>query len=130
MTQFLGGFLAKRYSAKWVLGSGIMGSCVAVVLTPTAVEASCGWAIVLRAISGLFEGVAFPAMNVMWGSWAPPLERSLLCGISLAGCYLGSFIALPVWGHLGSSDRWPEMFYFSGFAGIAWCVAWLLIAGR
>ena len=31
------------------------------------------------------QGVTFPAMNAMWGHWAPIWERSKLAGFSYAG---------------------------------------------
>ena len=129
-TQFAGGVLSSRFGAKAVLGYGILGSAVANLLTPLAVAQSWETAVVLRALSGVFEGVTFPAMNVLWSKWAPPLERSRLCGNALAGCYLGSFAALPIWGALCSNGHWEWTFYVGGGSGVAWTALWMLLAAK
>ena len=129
-TQFLGGVLSSKFGAKVVLAVGFLGSSTANVLTPIATKQSWQLAVFMRVVSGLFEGVTFPAMNVLWGKWAPPLERSRLCGIAFAGCYLGSFAALPVWGALCAHGHWEDLFYISGGSGIAWTVLWMLLTAK
>jgi hypothetical protein len=32
-----------------------------------------------------YQGVTFPAIQVLWSSWAPPLERSRLTTIAYSG---------------------------------------------
>jgi len=34
------------------------------------------------------QGALFPAMHAMLGQWAPPMERSLLCGLTYAGKFI------------------------------------------
>jgi len=39
----------------------------------------------LIAMSFIAQGALFPAMNAMLGQWAPPLERSFLGNMMMAG---------------------------------------------
>lgn len=38
--------------------------------------------------SNILQGVYFPCYHSFWGSWAPPLERSTLVSLTLAGMFL------------------------------------------
>jgi len=56
-------------------------------------------------------------MHAMWGSWAPPVERSRLVSLTYAGCHFGTVIAQPIAGLLCSSTimgGWPSVFYIFG----------------
>ena len=33
----------------------------------------------------IFQGVSFPCSHAIFGRWAPPLERSKLCGFAFSG---------------------------------------------
>ena len=68
-------------------------------------------------IEKCFQGPTFPAMHAMWGSWAPPIERSRLVALSYAGCQFGIVVAQPIAGLLCSSTfmgGWPSVFYIYG----------------
>ncbi|TSK22712.1 Sialin [Bagarius yarrelli] len=84
-TQVPGGYMARKYGAKWLLGLGILGTVIFTLLTPVAADLGAGYLIAVRVLEGIGEGVTFPAMHAMWASWAPPLERSRLLTISYAG---------------------------------------------
>jgi hypothetical protein len=48
----------------------------------------------------------------------------------LAGCYLGSFVSLPIWGWVcdgDTSNRWHLTFYLSGMLAVAWSLLWLWV---
>eukprot|EP00798_Chlamydomonas_sp_ICE-L_P012428 gene12428-15627_t len=63
LTQVAGGIWADRYGGKMVLGFGVAWWSLATAFTPVA--ASMGLPVLLasRAIMGIGEGVAMPAMN-------------------------------------------------------------------
>ena len=131
LTQFAGSYLSVRYGAKAVLAIGVLGSAVFNIATPLALHHSAGLGILLRAISGFFEGVMFPSLNVLMSRWAPPQERSRLTGIVFSGPCLGSFAALPLWGYLcEDGGDWARVFYFGGGAGVVWVLLWVLFAGE
>ena len=60
------------------------------------------------------QGVAFPAMQGAWGLWAPPLERSTLVSMHVAGASLGSVIVSPIAAVIITSYGWEAVFYFTG----------------
>ncbi|XP_029106726.1 sialin-like isoform X4 [Scleropages formosus] len=127
LTQIPGGYLARRYGAKWLLGLGILGTVVFTLLTPLAADLGAGYLIAVRILEGVGEGVTFPAMHAMWASWAPPLERSRLVTISYAGAQLGTVVALPLSGQICFYLDWTYVFYVFGAVGLLWFLLWTLL---
>ncbi|KAK0146018.1 Sialin [Merluccius polli] len=129
-TQVLGGYLASRYGAKWLMGLGILGTVVFTLLTPVAADLGPGYLIAVRILEGIGEGVTFPAMYAMWAAWAPPLERSRLLTISFTGAQLGTVIALPLSGEICYYLDWTWIFYIFGMVGLVWFVLWALLVSN
>uniref|UniRef100_A0A0R3R4L7 MFS domain-containing protein n=1 Tax=Brugia timori TaxID=42155 RepID=A0A0R3R4L7_9BILA len=94
-SQILGGYLASRYGGRLVIGITVLGCAVLTLLSPIAATTSVFAFIIARAIIGFMQGAIFPAYHAMWSMWAPPLERSLLTGVT-----------------------------YAGMAGVLWCVLW------
>ncbi|XP_072029904.1 sialin-like [Amphiura filiformis] len=131
VTQIPGGWLAGKYGGKWLFGLGVLCTTILTLLTPLAASAGTGWLIAVRVLEGLGEGVTFPAMHAMWGSWAPPLERSKLATFTYAGSHMGTIISSPISGVLCDSNflgGWPAVFYLFGALGLVWFVFWTLLA--
>ncbi|XP_043919793.1 sialin-like isoform X2 [Protopterus annectens] len=126
ITQVPGGYVAGRIGGKWLFGLGVLGTAIFTLLTPLAADLGIGYVIAVRALEGLGEGVTFPAMHVMWASWAPPLERSILLTISYAGTQLGTVISLPLSGIICYYLDWTYVFYIFGAAGVLWFIFWTL----
>ncbi|XP_069091779.1 sialin isoform X1 [Pleurodeles waltl] len=126
LTQIPGGYLARKFGGKHLMGFGILGTAVFTLLTPLAADLGVGYLIAVRALEGLGEGVTFPAMHAMWSSWAPPLERSRLLSLSYAGAQLGTVVSLPLSGLICYHMDWIYVFYIFGAFGILWFVLWLL----
>ncbi|KAG9350533.1 hypothetical protein JZ751_026899 [Albula glossodonta] len=127
LTQIPGGYLARRYGAKWLLGLGIFGTVVFTMLTPLAAELGAGYLIAVRVLEGIGEGVTFPAMHAMWASWAPPMERSRLLTLSYTGAQLGTVVAMPLTGVICFYLDWTYVFYIFGAVGLVWFVLWALL---
>lgn len=130
VTQLPGGWLASRYGGKVVFGCGVLLTSVAALFTPAAAYHSVAILMLVRVVEGLGQGVTFPAMQAMWGHWAPPLERSKLVTISYAGLSLGTVLAMPISGLLCASNLWggwPAVFYIFGAIGILWAIMWLML---
>uniref|UniRef100_W5KAI8 Sialin n=1 Tax=Astyanax mexicanus TaxID=7994 RepID=W5KAI8_ASTMX len=127
ITQIPGGYLARKYGAKWLLGFGILGTVSFTLLTPVAADMGAGYLIAVRVLEGIGEGVTFPAMHAMWASWAPPLERSRLLTISYAGAQLGTVVALPLSGQICFYLDWTYVFYIFGAVGLLWFVLWAFL---
>ncbi|BFZ21120.1 hypothetical protein BsWGS_24159 [Bradybaena similaris] len=130
VTQLPGGWLASRFGGKRLFGYGVLTTSVLTLLTPVAARCSVYLLIAVRVLEGFGEGVTFPALHAMWGSWAPVWERSKLVGFTYAGSPLGTVFSLPISGILCDSDiagGWPSVFYVFGTIGCVWFVAWMLI---
>ncbi|XP_064637291.1 sialin-like isoform X3 [Lineus longissimus] len=76
VTQILGGWLADRFGAKHVIGSGLLITAVLTLLTPTAARIDKNLLIAVRVAEGCAEGLAYPAVFSILGKWLPPLEVS------------------------------------------------------
>lgn len=57
LTQIPGGYLARKYGAKWLLGLGILGTVVFTLLTPVAADLGAGYLIAVRVLEGIGEVV-------------------------------------------------------------------------
>ncbi|XP_052007479.1 sialin isoform X1 [Xyrauchen texanus] len=130
LTQIPGGYLARKYGAKWLLGIGILCTVIFTMLTPLAADLGAGYLIAVRVLEGIGEGVSFPAMHAMWASWAPPLERSRLLTISYAGAQLGTVVALPLSGLICFYLDWTYVFYIFGAVGLLWFILWTCLVSN
>ncbi|KAK6055421.1 hypothetical protein COOONC_07074, partial [Cooperia oncophora] len=72
--------------------------CTAVftLLTPPFAKMGYWVVVVARFAEGLFEGVTYPAMHVMWSHWAPILEKTKLATFAFSGSYFGTVISMPL----------------------------------
>ncbi|KAF5910114.1 Elongation factor 1-alpha 1 [Clarias magur] len=130
VTQIPGGYMARKYGAKWLLGFGILGTVIFTLLTPVAADLGAGYLIAVRVLEGIGEGVTFPAMHAMWASWAPPLERSRLLTISYSGAQLGTVVALPLSGQICFYLDWTYVFYIFGAIGLFWFFLWAFLVSN
>ncbi|GIX89354.1 hypothetical protein CEXT_804531 [Caerostris extrusa] len=126
-TQVPGGRMAEKFGGKWLFGLGVFCTSLLTLLTPIAAEWGVTALIVLRVLEGLGEGVTFPAMHAMLGSWLPKYERSMLSTIVYSGAQIGTVISLPISGLLCDSNflgGWPSVFYVFGTLGCLWFLFW------
>lgn len=133
VSQIPGGLLAEQFGGKWVLVGSLGLSTLATLLTPLAARIHVGFLIFVRVLCGIGSGTLYPAMHAMWGQWAPPLERSTLCGITYAGALMGNVIALPVAGLLcqyGFSDGWDSIFYVIGMSSTVCIIIWSFVSSN
>jgi Major Facilitator Superfamily len=128
MTQVLGGIAADRLGGKVVLGLGVVWWSLATVLTPLAAQTSLPVLLAMRALMGIGEGVAMPAMNNMLSRWVPALERSRSLALVYSGMYVGSMLGLGVSPGLIHANGWPSVFYIFGSLGVIWWVVWSFFA--
>ncbi|GMT35940.1 hypothetical protein PFISCL1PPCAC_27237, partial [Pristionchus fissidentatus] len=124
ITQIPGGFLSHRFGGKIVFLVGVFGTTVFTLLTPPFAKLGYVILIIARFVEGMFEGVTYPAMHVMWSHWAPTLEKTKLATFAFAGSYFGTVIAMPLSGYIGHNLGWPFIFYFFGLMGLLWCFFW------
>ncbi|XP_064637290.1 sialin-like isoform X2 [Lineus longissimus] len=130
VTQILGGWLADRFGAKHVIGSGLLITAVLTLLTPTAARIDKNLLIAVRVAEGCAEGLAYPAVFSILGKWLPPLEVSKYASFVSAGSNLGSVIAMAASGALCQSNflgGWPSVFYLFGGLACVWYIFWLFL---
>ncbi|KAA8549374.1 hypothetical protein F0562_001058 [Nyssa sinensis] len=75
LTQVAGGIWADTVGGKLVLGFGVVWWSIATALTPIAARIGLPFLLVVRALMGIGEGVAMPAMNNLLSKWVPVAER-------------------------------------------------------
>eukprot|EP00892_Ulva_mutabilis_P007554 jgi/Ulvmu1/5170/UM021_0187.1 len=124
LTQVVGGIAADRLGGKLVLGLGVVWWSMATVLTPMAAHMSLPVLLGMRALMGIGEGVAMPAMNNMLSRWVPASERSRSLALVYSGMYTGSMLGLGVSPGLIASSGWPSVFYIFGGFGVVWWLIW------
>ncbi|XP_060073733.1 sialin-like [Ylistrum balloti] len=129
-TQIFGGWLSDRFGGKRVLGYTTLIAAICTLLTPVCARASTTLVYVLRVIIGLATGVAFPAMQSIWGRWAPPLERSKLVSVSYLGTMFGNIATFASSGILcdyGFDNGWGSIFYITGGLTFLWVLLWFFM---
>ncbi|KAL8138526.1 hypothetical protein V2J09_004527 [Rumex salicifolius] len=125
LTQILGGIWADKVGGKTVLGFGVIWWSVATVLTPIAAKLGLPFLLVARALMGIGEGVAMPAMNNIISKWIPVSERSRALALVYSGMYLGSVTGLAISPIFIQKFGWPSVFYSFGSLGSLWFALWL-----
>lgn len=126
-SQILGGYLASRFGGRNIIGATVVGGSLLTLLSPLAARVDVSAFIGLRVLLGFFQGSTFPAMHSMWSLWAPPMERSVLTGISYAGAQIGNVLVMPISALLckyGFAGGWPSIYYVLGLVGLLWCALW------
>lgn len=128
IVQVPAGVLVKKISSHIVFGIGTAVPGVLTVLTPLVATHLPFWMLVVtRIVMGLFQGVLVPCMMSFWVTWGPPLERARMHGIALAGAFIGTVVAFPMFGILGKYLGWESIFYTSGTICLIWYIFWLLL---
>ncbi|KAL6981973.1 Ascorbate transporter, chloroplastic, variant 2 [Sarracenia purpurea var. burkii] len=125
MDRILGGIWADKIGGKMVLGFGVIWWSVATVLTPIAAKIGVPFLLFMRALMGIGEGVAMPAMNNILSKWIPVSERSRSLALVYSGMYLGSVTGLAFSPILIHKFGWPSVFYSFGSLGSIWLALWL-----
>ena len=65
----------------------------------------------------------------LWSVWGPPLERSQLIAIYVAGNSVGTCLIFPLGGILADSEwGWRSIFYVTGGCGVLWSIFWVFLA--
>lgn len=68
--------------------------------------------------------MVIPALNSIWANYAPPLERSKLTSLTMAGISTGVVFSMPASGLIAENLGWPAIFYIYGLVGIVWFTLW------
>ena len=76
ITNLAGGYLATKYTSKFVLTVGILVWSTFTMLTPAASAASLVLLLACRFLMGMGEGVTFPAIQHLVVNWVRQDARS------------------------------------------------------
>ncbi|XP_067118853.1 uncharacterized protein [Centruroides vittatus] len=126
-TQMAGGTITKKLGPKNVFSGTLLISSLATMLIPCLSEYGAALVIVLRSLTGLAQGVAYPAMYTLLSRWSPVVERGTLAGFCWTGNNIGTILSMTVTGYLceyGFSGGWPSAFYLFGALG---CLMFLIL---
>ncbi|XP_039258886.2 sialin-like [Styela clava] len=126
ISNFVGGYLAKRFGIKLVLGISMFLSSIVTILSPPIAKASFGLFVAARTLLGALQGPISPSVHAAIGKWIPPLELTKAVAIASSGNCIGTLVTLPVAGIIADQLGWEEVFYITG--GIALPCSLLLIA--
>lgn len=129
-TQIPAGILAVKYGPKWFLFFGIVACSVLSATTSLAAEWG-GWKLVVawRVAQGVVQGFIYPSSHAMLSRWSPPVERGRHTAIVYNGISVGTVVSMAGSGALAASSLgWPSAFWVPGVIGLAWGVAWALLA--
>ncbi|KNA12408.1 hypothetical protein SOVF_126200 [Spinacia oleracea] len=125
VSSVIGGAMADKLGGARVMAWGVALWSLATLLTPWAANHSSATLLVVRAIFGLAEGVAFPSMNILLSRWFPIHERARAVGISMAGFQLGNVLGLCLTPVLMSLVGISGPFLLFASLGILWLLAWV-----
>lgn len=124
LTQIPGGYLADKYGGKHVLAAGVIMWSLMTLLTPAAASSNIGVLLLARALLGVGEGVAMPAMNNIISKWVPSGERARSLSLVYSGMYLGSVVGLLLCPTFIVAFGWQSVFYIFGALGFVWWAVW------
>jgi sugar phosphate permease len=124
LLQIPGGYLAQRWSAKWL---------IAVLLAAWGLCAiGCGLArnwqelALMRFLLGLAEGSVYPATLVLLSNWFPRGERARANGFWNLCLPMAVVFSSPLSGWLLDQWNWRVMLVASGLVPFVWLVLWVI----
>jgi MFS family permease len=94
LTNLVGGYLASSWSAKSVLGAGVVIWSIFTITTPMAASTTLPVLLGNRALMGAGEGVTFPCVQNIVKFWCPADVRSRALALIYSGGQLGTIVAL------------------------------------
>ncbi|XP_052832459.1 uncharacterized transporter slc-17.2-like [Octopus bimaculoides] len=129
-TNSLGGLLADKYGAKRVVGGSILSASILTILHPSLSRISGYLTLILRILTGMASGSIYPAVQSLYGRWAPPQEIGSLVGLTFSGLNLGNIVGLPTSGYLcvyGFDNGWGSIFYIFGGISLVFSCVWFYV---
>lgn len=140
------GFIISGFSVAYMLGNpfwgrildliGLRRGMTAAVSIWTLASASHAFARgffsfgAARIVLGLGEGATFPGGLRTVVQTLPPASRSRGIALAYSGGALGAVITPIIITPIAQAWGWRGAFWFTGFVGLAWLVAWTLISRR
>ena len=123
-TQVPAGMIASMYPTNRLFGATILMTAFINLFIPMVISTSQVTCCILKISQGLVEGMLYPCCHGIMALWAPPLERSKLATMALAGSYAGAVVGPVLSGLLTEYINWYSSFYLFSVLGILWFLAW------
>ena len=124
LLQIPGGYIAERWSAKWL---------VSIMLAAWGVCAiGCGLAqnwhqlAAMRLLLGVSEGSVYPATLVLISHWFPRSERARANGFWNLCLPIAVVVSSPLSGWILDQWNWRVMLVASGVVPFVWLVLWII----
>ena len=132
LPQLGAGWLAGRFGGYPIVLFGVLAPSVLTMLTPAA-AGSFSALVLLRVLTGLCEGVTYPALHAMLAAWAPAAERATLLNVAWSGAFFGTATTFPLSGAIAGGtlripllgSGWRAVFYVQGALGVLWAALFL-----
>jgi MFS transporter, ACS family, solute carrier family 17 (sodium-dependent inorganic phosphate cotransporter), other len=121
LSQIPAGYLANRFSGRWVLPGGV-GTWSAFTAAVPLLTSSLPTLCASRAAVGFGEGVAPSAVNDIVAKTIPSHERGRAISTIFGGLHIGSILGLLLAPPLIKSLGWQSVFYAFGALGLVWIV--------
>lgn len=123
--QPIGGHLSRKYGGKYVNLIGLLVSCAACAIMPVS-AGSFALLFLLRIVTGLGQGLMYPAIIDLFKLWVLPRERTLLLNFAYSGAQIGTILQFSLSPYLISAHGWQSGFYIFSVTGIVWAIFWVL----
>lgn len=128
MTQILGGVLADKYGGERVMTvSGLIWSLATfshpILLSfadTSSHQVKLYLLIVLRVVTGFFQGVHFPCISSLLTQRIAKEDRSFFWGIISASTGFGMLTMGSLGSYILDTFGWQFVFYFCGFMSLSW----------
>lgn len=124
-TQLVGGWLSRKYGTKIVLGVSIIWASACTLIFPFTVQ----WielAFIVRVLTGIGEGVSFPAAYNAIAVWYTRTEKSTVAAVLNCASAIGVVVSLGVTPIIVNRLGWESVFYLAAGCGCVWTLAWVL----
>jgi len=123
-TQIIGGRLAEIFGFKIMYGLGILVPGFLMLIHPLAAKTDARLFMAARVLTGIFEGVTWPAMTVATARWVPMEKRSSFIAQTYFGSTFGLLITFPMCGLIIDSLGWEACYYIIFGITLTWFMFW------
>ena len=120
--QLVSGWLVDRIHVGWVLAAGFLLWSAATGIT--GLLHSFAGLVVVRAVLGIGESVAYPAYSKILGQLFPEAHRGFANSLVAAGAAAGPGIGLFVAGTFMARFGWRPFFIILGLGSLVWLPLW------
>lgn len=125
LMQVPAGVIVKRVPANLMFGFGVFVSAILSAIMPL-IARHFAILLICRVVMGVFQAAAVPCILNFMTNWAPPLERSRMSQLSVAGAFAGTVVIFPLSGVVGEKLGWQWIFYVVAAIALVWCIVWAI----